>query len=382
MRPHVFAAIVVIGLGPLAHPAASAEPQQRARAQARNAMRFQGMDTNADGRITRDEWRGSEQSFRTHDWNGDGVLAGNEVRAGAARNRNEDDFANDRRWEFTDWTVEGFRTLDHNNDRRISRSEWHYDVESFVRADRNRDDMLTRAEFLNSAADTDDDRGDRFDNLDANRNGRIERSEWHGTRDAFEWMDRNNDNVLSRVEVVGEDAPEPDLFSSLDVNRDGRVLPNEWHWSRRSFDQQDRNRDGVLSRYELANMDTPSAPTGVTTVFVIDGRQRWVDTGIDVRPGDTVSLTAEGEIIMSNDNADVAAPAGSRSGRRAAEAPLRDQPAGALIARIGNAAPVLVGASRVLDRNNTGGRLYLGVNDDYLLDNRGQFRVIVTTQRR
>jgi hypothetical protein len=43
------------------------------------------MDRNNDGVITRDEWRGSEQSFNVRDWNGDGKLSGNEVRIGAAR---------------------------------------------------------------------------------------------------------------------------------------------------------------------------------------------------------------------------------------------------------------------------------------------------------
>ena len=56
---------------------------QAAAAQSGGAMRFQGLDRNGDGRITRAEWNGSDQSFRVHDWNGDGVLSGDEVRAGA-----------------------------------------------------------------------------------------------------------------------------------------------------------------------------------------------------------------------------------------------------------------------------------------------------------
>ena len=79
------------------------------------------------------------------------------------------------------------------SDGRIARSEWFYAREGFIRADRNRDDVLTRAEFL--GFDVDSDREDRFDYLDANNNGRVERSEWHGSRDAFEWLDRNNDGV-------------------------------------------------------------------------------------------------------------------------------------------------------------------------------------------
>ena len=49
-------------------------------AQTRETMRFREMDTNHDGVITRSEWRGSDASFRAHDWNGDNVLSGDEVR--------------------------------------------------------------------------------------------------------------------------------------------------------------------------------------------------------------------------------------------------------------------------------------------------------------
>jgi hypothetical protein len=41
------------------------------------------MDTNGDGVITRDEWRGNDRSFADHDRNGDGVLSGPEVKPGA-----------------------------------------------------------------------------------------------------------------------------------------------------------------------------------------------------------------------------------------------------------------------------------------------------------
>jgi Ca2+-binding EF-hand superfamily protein len=43
-------------------------------------MRHRGMDQNGDGVVTRDEWRGNDQSFRQHDRNGDGILAGSEMR--------------------------------------------------------------------------------------------------------------------------------------------------------------------------------------------------------------------------------------------------------------------------------------------------------------
>ena len=158
------------------------------------------------------EWRGSEQSFQRHDWNGDRVLSGNEVRIGASREFGEegDDYDQERP-EFRNWTERGFTNLDRNRDGRIARAEWFYDREGFIRADRNGDNALTREEFL--SGDVDVDREDRFENLDANRNGRIERAEWHASRDAFTWLDRNSDGVLSRQEVVGDDAQQADLFA-------------------------------------------------------------------------------------------------------------------------------------------------------------------------
>lgn len=380
MRPHVFAAMLV-GLWFVAQPDARASAAQRdqpQRTQPREEMRFRGMDLNRDGVISRKEWRGSDQSFRAHDWNGDGVLSGDEVRVGATREMDEEEL-DQRRREFYNWTEAGFKNLDHNGNNRIERAEWHYDLEAFRRADRNRDGALTRAEFLGH--DTDSDREDRFEYLDVNRNGRIERSEWHGSRDAFDWLDRNNDGILSRTEVVGEEAPEPDLFASLDVNRDQKISVNEWHWSRRSFNQQDRNRDGFLTRSELAGAD-PDAVGTSGQVFLVDATQRWIDTGIDVQAGERVSIQAEGTIVLSENKADTAGPAGSQTRRRAPQAPLREEPAGALIARIGDSTPVLVGQSEIIERANQSGRLYLSVNDDYLLDNRGEFRVTVTTQRR
>ena len=46
-------------------------------------MKIPGMDTNNDGAITRQEYRGNDQSFANHDWNADGVLSGEEVTPGA-----------------------------------------------------------------------------------------------------------------------------------------------------------------------------------------------------------------------------------------------------------------------------------------------------------
>ena len=230
---------------------------------ATSRIRFPNMDTNRNGAIERSEWNGSAASFNVHDWNSDGVLSGEEVRVGgrrAARVQAQNDF--DPTGPAT-WTARNFVVLDRNRDNRVSSNEWYYSPEYFRRADRDRNGFLTAAEFTGSAWD--DDRDDRFENLDVNNNGRVEAGEWHGSRDAFEWLDRNRDNFLSRAEVVGEtvtpNTPNAfDSFQSLDGNRNGSLESSEWQWSLRSFERYDTNGDGRLTRQEFsAGGGAPSA---------------------------------------------------------------------------------------------------------------------------
>ena len=385
IKPQAFVAAVLLAL-PVALIAG--QPGQRAQDRRPAEIRFQGMDTNGDGQISRSEWRGSDQSFQRHDWNGDRVLSGNEVRIGAARDFGEEGPDYDQaRPEFRNWTERGFANLDRNRDGRIARGEWFYNREDFIRADRDGDNALTREEFL--SGDVDVDREDRFEYLDSNNNGRIERTEWHASRDAFTWLDRNRDGVLSRQEVVGEGAEQADLFAGLDVNNDNVITSGEWQWSRRSFATQDQNGDGQLTRAELTNaeLNRAGAAVGTSGAAVANGRavtveanRGWVDTGIDVRRGDVLQIQATGSVTLSTNSSDVADPAGSRTNRRAASAPMPGDPAGALIARVGNAAPMLAGGRQSITANGTG-RLFLSVNDDFFDDNQGAYRVVVAVGR-
>jgi Ca2+-binding EF-hand superfamily protein len=214
--------------------------------------RFAVMDRNNDGVVTREEWRGSSRSFAVHDWNNDGVLSGDELRAGRRRSGTQEPFESaDQEYEFTNWTEEGFRELDHDRDGRISREEWHFDPEGFRRADHDGDNVVSRSEFLGDDLAQDDDREDRFAWLDTNNDGRVSRGEWHGSSARFERLDGNRDGVLTRAEVGRGNEPPPDLFTSVDVNRDDVISRDEWHWSRASFTGRDTNNDGRLSREEF-----------------------------------------------------------------------------------------------------------------------------------
>ncbi len=184
-------------------------------------MRFAALDVNKDGVITRREWNGSDRSFEVHDWNQDGILSGEEVRQGATRRTSDGQPTGSTGRYFDDWTARGFLALDRNRDNRVSREEWQSDVETFRRADANRDGLLSRPEFLgedtpdvNSRPRPDpddrlDDRDgyrDRFDSLDTNDDSRISRAEWTGTAERFAVLDINRDAVLTRQELGGPQA--------------------------------------------------------------------------------------------------------------------------------------------------------------------------------
>jgi len=161
-------------------------------------------------------------------------------------------------------------------------------------------------------------------------------------------------------------------FREMDENGDGVITLAEWRGSARAFRAEDRNRDGILSGAEVR--------VGQDAV-VVRATERWTDTGVYVREGDVLRIDSSGTVQLSADAADTGGPGGVASGRRAPSAPLASRVAGALIARIGDSAPLFVGNDRTL-RAHRDGQLYLGVNDDHLGDNRGEFRVQISLDRR
>jgi len=238
-----------------------------------------GLDHDGDGLVRRNEWPGDDGSFNAHDWNRDGVLSGDEIteaeRAEAGR--------------------------------------------------RAADDRAARSRQAAEAVEK------RFTDLDRNRDGRITRDEWNGSRDEFEALDKNSDWVLTRAEI-GPPAPTPE-----DADHPKTVL--------------------------------------------VQADRRWTDTGIDVRLTDRISFTATGQIRLSTETTDLSGPEGSASGRRIPTAPVPQAAAGVLIARIGESQAFDVGTRTAPVRAPRNGRLFLGINDDRIADNQGTFRVEVTVER-
>jgi hypothetical protein len=127
----------------------------------------------------------------------------------------------------------------------------------------------------------------------------------------------------------------------------------------------------------LASLPRSSSAVGTSGATVrVPGNQQWVPTGFNVRRGETIRINASGEVMWSPEQADRATPAGAASRRKAGLPPVGDAPGGALVGRVGNGQPFLIG-NRGSVRMPANGELFLGINDDVLTDNRGNFRVLV-----
>ena len=234
-------------------------------------MRFQGMDTNGDGVITRSEWRGNNTSFRNQDWNGDGILSGDEVRPGARRQSNwSQDWNRDGRVDNLDSQIfQRFREYDMNGDNRVARSEWPGDGRLFMRLDTNRDGYLSIHEYTQGSGFTLDSQGGpsyRFSSLDLNRDGWVTRDEWNMDRSDFNRLDLNRDNRISRFEFENDTAAyddyrySPAQFNTFDINLDGWLTRPESRMTAIEFDRFDANRDNRISRFEFENVVTASDP--------------------------------------------------------------------------------------------------------------------------
>jgi uncharacterized membrane protein YebE (DUF533 family) len=135
-----------------------------------------------------------------------------------------------------------------------------------------------------------------------------------------------------------------------------------------------RPENAVATSGANAIADTPAVAGAVT----VQANQPWTSTGITVKKGQRVSFTTTGQIQLSDDVNDIANGNGSKSGRKAAGAPVAAAAAGALIGRVGtNGEAFPLGHDQQTVTMPAAGVLYLGINDEQVADNRGNFQVVI-----
>ena len=110
--------------------------------------------------------------------------------------------------------------------------------------------------------------------------------------------------------------------------------------------------------------------------ITVNAATPWSDTEVELRRGQEMRFRATGKVKWGPNRSD--GPGGEGGNHYNAARPLPDRPAASLIGRVGDRDDVFfIGADDGSIRVRDGGRLYLGINDDFLQDNSGSFRVTV-----
>lgn len=132
-------------------------------------------------------------------------------------------------------------------------------------------------------------------------------------------------------------------------------------------------RPGTIGTMGQSSTAT-AAPAGAITVAA---NQAFTQTGIMVRRNERIAFNGSGDIMVGT---------GASSGVGGSPAatvatiryPVRTAPVGALIGRVGNGAPFLIGSNTQQIAMPAAGQLYLGINDDHFEDNTGNYTVTIT----
>jgi len=110
----------------------------------------------------------------------------------------------------------------------------------------------------------------------------------------------------------------------------------------------------------------------------VQANTAWADIGLDVRAGQTVYFSTHGGDIQWKRGRHTDADGENTSGNP--NRPIPGRGIGALVGKIGSNSTnyFFIGKDEGPIRMRDGGRLFLGINDDYLVDNSGAFRVTVS----
>ena len=190
----------------------------------------------------------------------------------------------------------------------------------------------------------------------------------------------------------------PELQRHMVVLNDGTTVRGKLYTIKEtsiSFDnEQGQRRDFDLSNISRLYVSAPGARqlyasqlsqgqnpiTGTTGqangAIVLAASQGWADTGRTVRRNQRVTFEASGEIHFGSGAEQVATPGGKGGDASQPTLPVPQSGVGALIGRINNGAPFMIGAGGTVTMP-AAGRLFIGVNDRELSDNTGTYTVTI-----
>lgn len=174
-------------------PPAGAEARSQREASQREALVnhfFERMDANQDGQVTRLEAElVSKSLFAKLDRNGDAEITLAEAESGARALRKEE-------------LAGHFKRLDESHDGRLTVEEAKLPAAFFERLDTDKDRNLVSAEFQAMPEVPGARQQFEFARADVNHDGKVTRDEGgRSTRERFESVDTNKDNVITRLEL-------------------------------------------------------------------------------------------------------------------------------------------------------------------------------------
>lgn len=145
--------------------------------------------------------------------------------------------------------------------------------------------------------------------------------------------------------------------------------------------EERRLQSNQVSRVYFAGGQSSGASSGGSAAtapdssgsLTVPATQAWTQTGFVVRRGEPLTFEVSGEIRIGGPG--TTANAGGSSDMNSGN-PLPNVGTGALIGRIGNSAPFLIGNQNRIQAP-AAGQLFLGINDTNHGDNSGEFRVTV-----
>ncbi|HET9729335.1 MAG TPA: hypothetical protein VFR41_07940 [Acidimicrobiia bacterium] len=131
-----------------------------------------------------------------------------------------------------------------------------------------------------------------------------------------------------------------------------------------------------------------AASKPVHRTITVSSQVQWTSTDLEVSEGDTVTVTASGTMKFGLPPIDHLGPDGVAWGSACLSVDPQDRAnwsaiglrCWALLARVGyDGVPVVIGKQRTFKVTNEG-QLFLGINDNFLLDNAGKFTAQVSVQ--
>jgi hypothetical protein len=177
------------------------------------------------------------------------------------------------------------------------------------------------------------------------RNGEVEFREERGSNS---WTIRVNLRDVRRIDF--DDQYGNRGYGSGDA-RDPQVAP---------YDPNQGPRPGMREREIVVSANVP-----------------WVDSGVEVRDGQQIYFRTLGKVTWGKGRKD--GPEGEKNSPSNPGRPIPNRPGASLIGKVGDRSKDLffIGDQQGPLRVRGSGRLFLGINDDVLADNTGNWRVTI-----